>query len=530
MIGAKACLRYMKYMRAMLVLPILALSAFALPAPGLVRTADAQVFAPAAASDAAVQRLAERLSRLAEDGLDPRWYQVPTAELAAADPARFRAETLRAAQAAMADLLLGRAGPQRGRVDLRRDPASVQLGAWMADLAAAAEPATVIDRAADLPPDARALKAELARHYAIAAAGGWGRITGDTRRTLEPGTMDAARVPQLRARLAALDPGLVEGPAASNPLYDDRLLAAVRLYQASEGLEPDGRVGAITWTALNIPVEARIDQLRVALDMRRAQPVPTNERRIEVNIPHFRLHLLEGGRVVQDMAVIVGRRDRQTPMLDVRMTAVQFNPPWGAPDRNAREDLLPRFRRDPAGMQAAGYRLFQRVDGEVVPVDATTLDYANYNRTYFPYFVRQDAGDRNALGQIKFVMPNNDAIFMHDTPDRHLFTRGQRAFSSGCIRLERPRELLSEALSGTAGWDQGRVSRALASRATVSTPIARSIPVRLHYTTVIVEGGRVIMRSDIYGLDADYARAMARGTPQRIASAEGGAQRGSAAR
>ncbi|CAH0276808.1 murein L,D-transpeptidase [Roseomonas sp. CECT 9278] len=517
-------------MRAFLALPLLAVTAFALPAPGLVRTADAQALATAAASDAAVQRLADRLSRLAEDGLDPRWYQVPAAGLADADPARYRAETLRAAQAALADLLLGRAGPLRGRVDLRRDPSAVQLGAWVAELAAAPEPATVIDRAADLPPDARALKAELARYRAIAAAGGWPRITGDTRRTLEPGTMDAARVPQLRARLAALDPGLVEGPAAANPLYDDRLLAAVRLYQASEGLEPDGRVGAITWDVLNTPVDTKITQLRVALDMRRAQPAARAERRIEVNVPHYRLQLLDGRRVVQDMAVIVGRRDRQTPMLDVRMTAVQFNPPWGAPDRNAREDLLPRFRRDPAGMQAAGYRLFQRVDGEVVPVDATTLDFANYNRNHFPYFVRQDAGDRNALGRIKFVMPNSDAIFMHDTPDRHLFSRGQRAFSSGCIRLERPMELLSEALSGTAGWDRTRVDRTLASRATVSTPIARSVPVRLHYTTVIVEGGQVIMRSDIYGLDADYARAMDRGTPQRVASAEGGNARGAAAR
>lgn len=517
-------------MRALLALPILVAASLALPAPGLVRAAAAATHPFAPASDAAVQRLADRLSRLADDGLDPRWYRVPGADIAAADPGRFRAETLRAAQAALADLLLGRAGPLRGRVDLRRDTAAVPIDAWLAELAAAADPAAVIDRAADLPPDAPVLRAELARYRAIAAAGGWPRITGDTRRTLEPGTMDAARVPQLRARLAALDPGLVEGPAAANPLYDDRLLAAVRLYQASEGLEPDGRVGAITWAALNAPIEAKINQLRVALDMRRAQPAAGAERRIEVNIPHYRLQLLDGGRVVQEMAVIVGRRDRQTPLLNVRMTAVQFNPPWGAPDRNAREDLLPRFRRDPAGMQAQGYRLFQRVDGAVVEVDATTLDFANYNRNYFPYFIRQDAGERNALGKMKFVMPNDDAIFMHDTPDRYLFGREQRAFSSGCIRLERPMELLSEALSGTAGWDRGRVDRTLASRATVSTPLARSIPVRLHYTTTIVEGGRVIMRSDIYGLDADYARAMERGPPPRVASAEGGAQRGAAAR
>ena len=509
---------------------MLAFATLVLPAPVVVRTADAQALVSAAASDVAMQRLADRLSRLAEDGLDPGWYPIPGAGLAAADPTRFRAETLRAAQAALTDLLLGRAGPQRGRVDLRRDTASVPLGAWVADLAAAAEPATVIDRASDLPADAPAIKAELARHQAIAAAGGWPRITGDTRRTLEPGTADAARVPQLRARLAPLDPGLAAGAAATSALYDERLQAAVRAFQASEGLETDARVGAITWEALNTPVEAKIIQLRVALDMRRAQPAPSTERRIEVNVPHYRLQLLDGGRTVQDMAVIVGRRDRQTPMLNVRMTSVTFNPSWGAPERNAREDLLPRFRRDPAAMQAAGYRLFQRIDGEVVQVDATQIDFSAYNRNHFPYFVRQDAGDRNALGRMRFNMPNTDDIFMHDTPDRHLFSRGQRAFSSGCIRLERPMELLSEALSGTAGWDRARADRVLDGRATTGATLARSIPVRLHYTTVIVEGGRVLMRADIYGLDADYARAMERGTAQRIASVEGSAQRGSAAR
>ena len=127
-------------------------------------------------------------------------------------------------------------------------------------------------------------------------------------------------------------------------------------------------------------------------------------------------------------------------------------------------------------------------------------------------------------------MPNGDDIYMHDTPDRHLFRRPDRAFSSGCIRLERPMELLSEALSGTAGWDRGRVDRVLASRATTSAALARTIPVRLHYTTVIVDGGRVIMRPDIYGLDADYARALDRATNQRIASAEGGATRGTGTR
>lgn len=518
-------------MRAVLVLSLLA-STTLVPLPALSQGA-----APAAlpavsevASPAAVVRLADRLARLAEDGLDPRHYSLPPAELAAADPARHRSETMRAAQMALADLVLGRVASLRGRVDLRRDPASANLPAWLAELAAAREPAEVIERASNLPPDAPLLKAELARYRAIAAAGGWPRITGDLRRTLEPGSIDAERVPQLRARLAFIDPGVTEGAAADDPTYDERLVAVARQFQEQEGLETDGRIGAITWAALNIPVEAKVNQLRVALDMRRGQPPRSTERRIEVNIPHYRLRLLEGDRVVRDMAVIVGRRDRQTPMLNVRMTSVQFNPQWGVPDRNAREDLLPRFRRDPAAMQARGYRLYQRIEGEVVEIDPATIDFSGYSRTNFPYYIRQDAGDANALGRIKFVMPNGDDIYMHDTPDRHLFSRSQRAFSSGCIRLERPMELLSEALSGTGGWDRAQVDRVLASRATRSASLARSIPVRLHYTTVIVEGGRVIMRQDIYGLDADYARALDRGQNQRLASADGGAGRNTGAR
>ena len=513
-------------MRAALVLTLLATSSL-MPLPALSQgaVAPAHALVNEAASQEAVIRLGARLARLAEDGLDPRHYHLPAPEMAAAEAARYRTETMRAAQAALADLLLGRVASLRGRVDLRRDPSAVNLPAWMAELGASADPSAVIERASNLHPDAPALKAELARFRALAAAGGWPRITGDTRRTLEPGSTDAARVPQLRARLAFIDPGVAEGAAANNPVYDERLLAAARRFQADEGLETDGRIGAITWTALNVPVEEKITQLRVALDMRRGQPPRSAERRIEVNIPHYRLHLLEGDRVVRDMAVIVGRRDRQTPMLNVRMTSVQFNPPWGVPERNAREDLLPRFQRNPSAMQAGGYRLFQRIEGEVVEVDPTTVDFSAYSRNNFPYFVRQDAGDRNALGRIKFVMPNGDDIYMHDTPDRHLFSRGQRAFSSGCIRLERPMELLSDALSGTAGWDRAQVDRVLSSRATRSAPLARSIPVRLHYTTVIVEGGRVVMRQDIYGLDAEYARAMDRGQNQRLASADGGAGR-----
>ncbi|MBJ7249884.1 MAG: L,D-transpeptidase family protein [Acetobacteraceae bacterium] len=460
-----------------------------------------------AASRTALDALATRLEALGEDGLDPRHYGMPD-----------RDAVMARAEAALRDLAMGRVASLPGRVDIKRDAARANYPAWRERLFASADPASVLDQAAAQHPDTAPIKAELARFRAIATRGGWPLIEGNLASTLEPDARDAARVAQLRARLAVLDPEVLRGAAAESAVYDAQLQAAVRRFQAEEGLEADGRIGRITWAALNTPVEAKIGQLRVALDMRRGLAAPP-ERRIDVNIPQFRLRMTDTGRVVQDMAVVVGRVDRQTPMLDVRLVAVQFNPPWGVPDRNAREDLLPRFRRDPGRMQAMGYRLYQRIDGELTEVDATTVDFSAYSKDRFPFIIRQDPGEVNALGRIKFVMPNRDDIFMHDTPDRHLFRRPDRAFSSGCIRLERPMDLLAEAFSGMPAWNRERFDRVLESGATQGVSLARAIPVRLHYDTVIVESSIVVLRRDIYGLDAAYLRALDAPRSDRLAEA-----------
>ncbi len=464
------------------------------------------------ADTGASRRLALRLARLEEDGLDPRHYAIPEAG-ALTDPAA-RAALHQAAAQALNDLLAGRARELRDRPDVVRDLAGIGLDRWQAELAGSAEPAEVIERAANLHPDTPALKAELLRARAIAARG-WESIPGE--RTIEPGSTDATRVPALRARLAAEDPVLAAAPD-EGAVYGPHLLAAVRRWQEANGLEVDGRVGRISIGFLNRPASARVDQIRVAMDMRRGAMAETAERRIEVNVPDFRLSVTEEGREILGMAVIVGRPDRATPLLRVRMTAIQFNPPWGVPERNAREDLLPRFRRDPQAMRERGFRLFQVVGGERIEVDPTTVDWSAMSRTNFPYFVRQDAGDANALGRIKFIMPNGDDIFMHDTPDRHLFRRPDRAFSSGCIRLDRPAEMMALLLDGTPGWDLARAQRAIESRVTSAVTIRRPLPVLLSYRTVMVEQGRVRIRPDLYRLDAAYARAMDQAPRAQVAA------------
>ena len=281
----------------------------------------------------------------------------------------------------------------------------------------------------------------------------------------------------------------------------------------------DGRVGRISLGLLNRPLSARVDQLCAAIDMRRARAPEGPERRIEVNLPDYRLRVTEGGRDLLTMPVVVGRPDRATPILRVRMTAIQFNPPWGVPERNAREDLLPRFRRDPQGMMERGFRVFQFVGGERVELDPRSISWASYDRDRFPFFIRQDAGDANALGRIKFIMPNGDDIFMHDTPDRHLFRRPDRAFSSGCIRLAQPSELMAVLLEGQAGWDLARAQAAIDSRTTSAVALRRPLPTLLRYETVTIEGGRVRVRPDIYGLDAAYARALGEPVRQLLAEA-----------
>jgi len=483
---------------------LLAAAAGAGAALALAPPAAAQTVAPFRAGAEARERLLARLMRLEEDGLDPRWYGV--------ERGLDEASLWRAATAALTDLTQGRLPAPADRPDIRRDPAASHVGAWLQQLADSEEPAQVLDRAARASPDAEPLRRALAQAREKARGASWP--------TLAPGPLDPwqedPRVPALRARLAATDRALAASPG-SGTVYDERLQAAVRRFQDSAGLEADGRLGPATIGALNRPASAQVQQLRAALDTRRGTLAPHPSRRVEVNVPDFRLAVVEDGRTLLDMAVVVGRPARATPMMVTRLTSVQFNPPWGVPHRLAKEDMLPRLRRDPNAMAQRGFRVFRRVGGELVEIDPRAVNWAAVNPERFPYIIRQDSGDANALGRLKFNMPNGDDIFLHDTPERRLFARSDRAHSSGCIRLERPMELLMLLMSDMPGWNAERAQRLLDARETRTIGFARVLPIRLHYTTVTVDsGGAVRTRADIYGLDAEYARAMEqprRGTP-----------------
>ena len=460
-------------------------------------------------------RLNERLRGLDADGLDPAWYGLPARATASSDPAGFQSATQNAARQALADLLHGRAVAPMGRIDVRRDTAAHPLNGWTSELVGSAEPAQVISRAANLSPGQAALRAAMADARAREARGALPAVP--TGGTIEPGRF-SERVPALRARLTATDPVLAAAPVIEQNMYDDSLADAVRRFQAAAGLEADARVGAGTQMALNRTAAMDVRALSIAMDLRRAAADPGRERRIEVNIPDFMLHVYEGETVVLEMPVIVGRPQRATPLLATRLTSVQFNPPWGVPVRNAVEDKLPLLQRNPLALARNGTRIFQRVDGEQVEVDPTTVDWRNYSRTNFPFTMRQDPGEANALGRIKFVMPNSEDIFMHDTPERHLFARSERAFSSGCVRLGRPMDFLAMAVEGMEGWDRNRMARSVSDGRTFGIALRRQPSVRLVYRTTVVENGQVRIRPDLYGHDEVYWRAMERGPARPMAA------------
>lgn len=463
----------------------------------------------------ASHRLADRLRRLEGDGLDPAWYGVPPREAALTDPQGFQSATQNAARLVLQDLLHGRASIPSGRIDIRRDVSATPLNAWMSEMLASADPASVIDRAAGLPPGMAGLRAGMAEARAREARGALPSVP--TGGTIEPGRFND-RVPALRARLAATDAVLAATPITEPSMYDEALQEAVKRYQQAAGLEADGRVGAGTQAALNRTPAMDIRALRVAMDMRRAAANPGRERRIEVNIPDFTLRAYEGDQVILDMPVIVGRRERATPLLSTRLTSVMFNPSWGVPVRNAVEDKLPLLQRNPLALARNGTRIFQRVDGELTEVDPTTVDWRSYSRTNFPFSMRQDPGEANALGRIKFIIPNSEDIFMHDTPERNLFSRPDRAFSSGCIRLGRPMDFLAMATEGMDGWDRARGQRSVSEGRTFTIGLRRQPSVRLIYQSVVVENGTARIRPDIYGLDETYARALERGPVRPMAS------------
>lgn len=344
------------------------------------------------------------------------------------------------------------------------------------DLAPATAPATSPSmQSADA--EMTRLQEAIAAYRAIATAGGWPIIPAGA--SLRPGTSDA-RIAALRARLritgdmAAKDAMPEE---AAPQVFDPALAAAVRRFQTRHGLEVDGIVGRETLAALNIPLAARLATLGTNLARLQRERRQWGDRFIVVNTAAAQYRLVDGAVVIFDRPVIVGRADWPTPRLEGVIRELELHPAWVVPPNIARREILPRIRNDPNYLSKHNMRI---VDG----------------------MIRQAPGPGNPLGKVKFIFPNDDSIYLHDTNNPGLFARAARHLSHGCVRVSNAVELARYLLRDDPAWPNARLDAHLASGGTERITLRQPIPVHLVYDTAWVDAdGTVQFRADVYRRD-----------------------------
>ncbi len=344
-------------------------------------------------------------------------------------------------------------------------------------------------------PQYSLLSAVLGRLRAMAATGTWPGIPFTE--NIYPGDTSGI-VPLIRKRLRRTGDLNVDNMPANKRIYDRRLMVGVEHFQQRMGLTVDGIIGQTTVADLNKSPAQMIEKVRVNLDRIRHIPVLRNTRSIVVNLPDYTLSYYEGGRLAGKMKVIIGDLENNTPMLDDSMEYIVFSPKWKVPEKIAKEELLPKIKRDTGYLKIHHYRLYQGKE-RIFP---SSVDWGKTDSMHFPYRIEQEPGPYNALGRIKFIFPNNRSIYLHDTPSAYLFDRKQRHFSHGCVRIEKPKELAEWLLND----HQPDLTDSLDSYMNRDEPeivyLKHKVPVYFVYSTAWVDDrGKLNLRDDIYGLD-----------------------------
>ena len=325
----------------------------------------------------------------------------------------------------------------------------------------------------------------------VIAEGGWGARVPEAR--FAPGT-SGAEVVALRNRLIAM--GYLERSATAS--YDAALQSAVLNFQIRHGIEADGIAGAATLRAINTPPEERLKSVVVAMERERWLNIPRGERHIWVNLTDFTSKIIDQDQVTFETVSVVGAQasDRQTPEFSDRMTYLEINPDWTLP-----RSILARSYW--GALANGGARHLQVVDarGRVVPRNA--IDFSRYTPANFPFNVRQPPGPTNALGEVKFMFPNPYAIYLHDSPERHLFSTTVRTHSSGCVRLNDPRDFAYELLSRQSDDPRGLYHSVLNTGQQTRLYLDEPVQVHLVYRTAFTDvRGALNFRNDMYGRDA----------------------------
>ncbi|MFM7434263.1 MAG: murein L,D-transpeptidase [Gammaproteobacteria bacterium] len=350
----------------------------------------------------------------------------------------------------------------------------------------------------------------LAQHHAIAALGGWPVIREGP--VLRAGMSDP-RVALLRRRLEISgDLSAVGATTWSGPPYffDPQLAQALAHAQRRHRLSVDGLLGSATLRALNVPVERRIAQLRVNLERgRQVLQEIRDADLVVVDVAGFEVHYIRARKRIWQARAVIGQPYRKTPIFKSSIDNIVLNPTWTVPPGILDKDILPLLRKgDHSVLERKNLQVLDR-SGKVL--DPASIDFSAFTARSFPFTLRQDSGPTNALGVVKINFPNPHLAYLHDTPSKSLFNETERAFSSGCIRTERPLELAELLLADPVHWNRAALDAAVASGETRTVRVPRPVPVLIIYWTADRDDdGSIVFKPDPYGRDARELAALDR--------------------
>ncbi|MBL8409517.1 MAG: L,D-transpeptidase family protein [Candidatus Accumulibacter sp.] len=459
----------------------------------------------------AAQQAVELLAEADADGLEAQDYNTDWLRMAIENA--ISGQALAEDQVARIDLALT-AAMRRFLTDLhfgRVDPH--QLGANYSQAAGAFDvdflltSAITDDRLAEAArsvapalPQYVALREALARYRELAGHPAWQQdLPALPKGKLRPGEKYAG-IADLWQRLELL--GDLRADIVPPARYEGAIVEGVQAFQERHGMVPDGVLGKDTFGLLHVPPASRARQLELALERLRWTPLLSAPRTIVVNLPEFMLsgyHVRDGRIEIKTaMKVIVGTaRKSPTPLFDAEMRFIEFSPYWNVPPSIARSETLPRLRSDPGYFDRQGFE-FVDSEGRVISgFSGANLDAVQRGQMR----IRQKPGAGNALGDIKFVFPNKDNIYLHHTPTPQLFKRDRRDFSHGCIRVEAPVALAKFVLADAPEWSEARIVQAMRKGKSTTIRLQEELPVVIAYHTAVVRDGRVYFFPDIYRQD-----------------------------
>ncbi len=450
----------------------------------------------------AADDLLEILAQSPRHGLDPADYHVDTlrAYWSVSEPAGIAMRDLLLTDAFLAyarHLHSGRHAPRALDPGWRIERQPLDAGELLRRVVDSADFRAQVERLAPLHSGYHRLQVSLQQYQQLAAGPSWPLVVGGP--LLRPGERDI-RVRDLRERLRL--EGYSVGEGYDDFLYDADLEAGVKQFQLRHGLKVDGVLGAGTVAALNVRPEQRIWQILLNMERWRWLPRDLGEHYLMVNMAGFNLRAVEQDRTRLDMRVIIGTAYRSTPAFIGRLNHLVVNPEWNVPKTILREDIIPRQRENPDYLASQRIQVLDGWQPGAEEIDPAAVDWQAIDPTRFPYRLRQKPGPTNSLGRVKFMLPNEYDIYLHDTPNRQLFAETVRTFSSGCIRVEQPLELAEYLLASGGKWDTEQLRALIESGVTRTILLPEVIPVYILYWTAWVDDeGRTHFVDDIYGLD-----------------------------